>query len=320
MPRRKSLILFTMVAAIVALLFAASQAGAFSVEVVPCNDNGELKFPCYDAETDTTEFRYQITANKKVEYFDLLIPTACPQGEDPPKILYSTPGGKLYTDGKGSKKKFGRGLSSHDVYSVTYYKKNGTVSLFAAGNRTAETNDMALVMSSDHRKWALMQDLLPGCGAPDRTQTGAVSTAECLDVFVPVGGIETRLVSYSVQRGPNGCDVDDINQVSFFASESCAGTALARTVPIPPPPPPPGDEDGEHQSFCGSLRADCPECVDVRLSCSGNYCVEYTTNSGAKVQQCIDAPGGTACQWVEDGCEEVFDDTIVGDPCADDLG
>jgi len=310
MPRRKSLILFTMVAAIVALLFTASQAGAFSVEVVPCKDNGELKFPCYDAETDTTEFRYQITANKKVEYFDLLVPTACPQGEDPPAILYSTPGGKLYKDGKGSKKKFGKGLSSNDVYSVRYYKKNGTVSLFVKGNGTAEINDLALVMSSDYRKWALMQEQLPGCGAPDRTQTGAVTTAKCVKIKVPVPGeAEAQwLVSYRVQKDSQGCDVDDIYQVEFFASENCSVDPLDPDSTVRIPPPDPDDEDGDGSSYCGSLEPKCPECVDVRLSCLGNYCVDYTTNSGAKVQQCITTLGGVSCDWATGGCADAFDE------------
>jgi len=337
MPRRKSLILFTVVIATVALLLAANQAGAFSppnqqcpegemtagecdvdggymVEIVPCCVGVNCQFPCYLGTETKFEYKITATGNQKIDNFDLLVATACPQDAAPPSIVRSNPGGMLYTDGGGSPRKFGRGLSGHNVYSVEYNKKSGTVSLYVAGNRTAAINDLGLIISSDYRKWARMQVLLPGCDAPERTQTGAVPTAKCVDVSVPDGENLTRIVSYRVQKDPQGCDVDDINQIAFFALDDCAGDPLDDTVRTPPP----GGEDGDHTSYCGSLETSCPECVDVRFSCNGNYCVDYTTNSGAKVQQCVTS-GGTECDWEDDRCDDVFDETLVN-PCNGDLG
>ncbi len=138
MPRRKSLILFTVVIATVALLLAANQAGAFSppnqqcpegemtagecdvdggymVEIVPCCVGVNCQFPCYDGTETKFEYKITATGNQKIDNFDLLVATACPQDAAPPNRAFQSRRDALHGRGRLPQKVRKRALRTQCV-------------------------------------------------------------------------------------------------------------------------------------------------------------------------------------------------------------
>ena len=154
----------------------------YVVEVLPCEQDGQMLFPCPLASGDT-RFDYIITELyrhiPRIRDISLLITACNPEIE---VLAWSTPKFFLYKEGQGDKSsKFGRGLSlDHTGTLGRFNKRSGTFSVTVKGRVTPVANDMGLIRSSDWRKWTLGKILCPGCGGAPLPQIVASTSIQTI--------------------------------------------------------------------------------------------------------------------------------------------
>jgi hypothetical protein len=289
MIKRTSIILFSTLLVAMVMLFAARQAGAFSPPDGQCTDQEKKNFECFqsagylveivpDAQGDfpqivagNSKFTYKITkinATKKITLVDVLIPNDCT-----PKvgILASNPAGKLFTDAKGGPiTDFGQGLTLDDTWWWNYYgwalPPNGAqISLTVVGNNVgAEHNAMLLGTASIFAsEWGKGEILAPGC-----RPLGLIPAAQCINLFES----ETEKLSMSVRRANDTCIIE--NEVKFYLTSDCTGTAIVPTFEDPEP----------GFVYKSGTLGGCPELVEVTQASPA--CVTLTLKSGRKTQVC----------------------------------
>jgi hypothetical protein len=315
MLRSKTLIMFTVVMATVAL-FAATQAGAqqicpteceagpYRIEIVqpfPLQVNADGEYTCPSYPCWVWRYKYIDGPYQKVSQVYITYPDCC--GVDNYiDILGTVCGGENHITAPCE---VANGLNKYkwpmvcDDYTLRL-PCNDQINpnqefWFATDTSVIGLNTLGIKKG---KKFYVCAIAGPDCPLGARSQTGTFASSECPKITgVPAGDVWMKF-----QREPGGCDVNPAAVSFHYDCDPCKPDSCDPLENMATWAP---SEDDPIHITSGDLKQGCPESVRVGVTDAKVGCIEYTTNSGDKAQQCIDQ-NGNACDWEDDGCAAIF--------------